>query len=61
MRREIMNILACPQCKSRLNLTVREERDERIITGSLQCLKCPETYPIRNAIPNLLPPHLRTL
>ena len=61
MRREIMHILACPQCKGSLNLTVEEERDERIITGSLHCPKCPETYPINGAIPNLLPPHLRAL
>ena len=61
MRREIMEILACPQCKGRLNLTVEEERDDRIITGALTCQKCPETYPIRDAIPNLLPPHLRAL
>ena len=56
-----MDILACPQCKGRLDLTVEEERDDRIITGSLECPDCPETYPIRDAIPNLLPPHLRAL
>ena len=61
MRKEIMDILACPQCKGRLNLTVEEERDQRIITGTLECHYCPETYPIHNAIPNLLPPHLRSL
>ena len=61
MRREIMDILACPQCKGRLNLKVEEERDERIVTGSLTCEKCSETYPIRDSIPNLLPPHLRTI
>ena len=56
-----MDILACPQCRGRLALTVDEEHDERIITGSLHCPKCPETYPIRDSIPNLLPPHLRSL
>ena len=61
MRREIMDILACPQCKGRLNLKVEEERDERIVTGSLTCGKCSEIYPIRDSIPNLLPPHLRTI
>ncbi len=61
MRKEIMDILACPQCKGRLNLKVEEERDERIVTGSLTCRKCSETYPIRDSIPNLLPPHLRTI
>ena len=61
MRREIMDILACPQCKGRLDLKVEEERDERIVTGSLMCGECSETYPIRDSIPNLLPPHLRTI
>ena len=61
MRRQIMDILACPQCKGRLNLNVEEEQDEHIITGSLHCRKCSETYPIRDSIPNLLPPHLRAL
>lgn len=61
MRREIMDILACPRCKGRLKLTVEEERDDRVITGALECHACPETYPIREAIPNLLPPHLRAL
>ena len=56
-----MDILACPQCKGRLNLTVEKERDQRIITGSLMCHECPETYPIKDSIPNLLPPHLRAL
>ena len=44
-----------------LNLKVEEERHERIVTGSLTCEKCSETYPIRDSIPNLLPPHLRTI
>ena len=61
MRREIMDILACPQCKGQLKLTVEEKRDEHVITGSLECPKCSETYPILNSIPNLLPPHLRDL
>lgn len=61
MRRQIMDILACPKCKGPLSLQVEEERDEQIITGSLECPACNETYPIRNSIPNLLPPHLRSI
>lgn len=54
-----MAILACPVCKGQLELTVQEENDKEIITGSLYCRKCNERYPIVDTIPNLLPPHMR--
>ena len=60
MRKELMDILACPLCKERLDLKVNEEQGEEVITGSLSCKKCKETYPIENSIPNLLPPSLRS-
>jgi len=59
MKRELMEILACPLCKGDLELSVEEETEEEIITGSLYCPKCNERYPIVDAIPNLLPPELR--
>ena len=59
MRRQLMDILVCPQCRSELALTVDEERDGEIIAGRLQCQACGEIYPIEDAIPNMLPPALR--
>ena len=59
MRHDLMDILACPLCKSELTLTVVKEDDDEVITGSLNCAKCKEDYPIVDAIPNLLPPSLR--
>lgn len=59
MKRDLMEILACPVCKSDLTLEVTEEDDKEVITGKLKCIKCSETYPIKDAIPNLLPPDLR--
>ena len=59
MKRELMEILVCPVCKGELGLTVDEENEQEIITGSLYCAKCAETYPIVDSIPNLLPPELR--
>lgn len=59
MRRELVEILACPVCKSPLELTVEEEEGDEVITGSLHCARCDERYPIEDAIPNLLPPDLR--
>ena len=51
-----MDILACPVCKGELELTVEEEDEREVITGSLRCPKCAVNYPIVDTIPNLLPP-----
>ncbi len=61
MKRELMEILACPMCKGDLELSVEEEEDEKgeIVKGSLYCRKCEQRYPIEEGIPNLLPPELR--
>lgn len=59
MKKDLMDILACPVCKGDLELTVVEEDEKEVVTGSLYCTKCKETYPIEDAIPNLLPPDLR--
>lgn len=59
MRRQLMDILVCPECRSELTLSVTEERDDEIVSGSLKCQSCGETYPIEDTIPNMLPPSLR--
>ena len=56
MRRDLMDILACPVCKGELELSVKEENEKEIVSGSLYCGKCRVSYPIEEAIPNLLPP-----
>jgi len=56
MKRELMDILACPVCKGELQLNVDEENETEIVTGSLYCPRCQVRYPIEDAIPNLLPP-----
>jgi uncharacterized protein YbaR (Trm112 family) len=60
MRKDLVDILACPVCKNALVLTIEEE-DERgeVRKGSLFCGRCNEPYPIDDGIPNLLPPELR--
>jgi len=60
MKRDLMEILACPLCKGTLTLTVEEENEREVVKGSLYCDKCSVTYPIEETIPNLLPPDLRT-
>ncbi len=59
MKQELMEILACPVCKGKLELTVAAENEKEIVTGSLYCPRCEVNYPIVDTIPNLLPPDQR--
>ena len=59
MRRDLMDILACPMCKGDLDLKVEKENKKEILEGSLTCRKCKIDYPIEDGIPNLLPPDER--
>jgi uncharacterized protein len=60
MRRDLMDILACPTCKAPLTLSVTREDGEDVVEGTLTCTKCGTTYPIEDSIPNLLPVELRS-
>jgi len=55
MIRGLMDILACPVCKGKLELTVTEENQREVIAGSLHCGGCNVRYPIVETIPRLLP------
>jgi uncharacterized protein YbaR (Trm112 family) len=59
MRRDLVDILACPICHQPLELHVEQEQDGEVLEGRLQCTGCNEEYPISEGIPNLLPPDLR--
>ena len=59
MKKDLMEILACPVCKGDLQLEITEEDAKEVITGTLKCKKCSEIYTIKDSIPNLLPPELR--
>ena len=55
MKRDLLDILACPACKAHpLELTVEKEEGKEIVKGMLKCPKCGITYPIENSIPNML-------
>ncbi len=58
MKKELMDILACPVCKGDLQLTVTEEKDDDVVSGTLYCQQCDHRYPIADSIPNLLPPYV---
>jgi len=60
MRRQLLDILACPKCKTYpLELKVIREEGIEVVTGELTCPKCKTQYPIEDAIPNLLVPEDR--
>lgn len=59
MKKNLMDILACPLCKGTLELNIAEENEKEVVSGSLFCPSCKEHYPIVDTIPNLLPPNLR--
>ncbi|HRR53800.1 MAG TPA: Trm112 family protein [Candidatus Methanomethylicus sp.] len=59
MKRRLMDILACPICKSHpLELLVFAEKEE-IDEGVLLCSGCGRWYPIIETIPHMLPDDLR--
>ncbi len=49
--KDLFDILACPLCKADLEYT----KDKK----GLLCSKCGEEYPIKEGIPELLPPKER--
>jgi uncharacterized protein YbaR (Trm112 family) len=56
MKRDLLDILACPVCKaSPLELKVEREESDEIIEGALKCPKCAAIYPISGSIPNMIP------
>jgi uncharacterized protein YbaR (Trm112 family) len=56
MKKEIVGILVCPVCRESLELKVMEEDEREVVTGSLECNRCGAVYPIKDTIPDLLPP-----
>ena len=59
MKKDLMDILACPLCKRDLEFNVEEENEREVVSGSLYCPQCNLRYPIVDTIPNLLPPDKR--
>ncbi len=56
MKKDLLEIIACPICKGDLELQSSEEDNGEVITGKLYCPKCLKCYSIKDGIPNLLPP-----
>jgi len=54
-----MEVLRCPVCRGELGLVQRRTEGDEILEGTLTCAHCKVDYPIRDGIPDLLPPHER--
>lgn len=54
MKKKLMDILRCPECKDELELTV-EKGDDEIEEGSLYCPGCDIEYKIKGGIPDMMP------
>ena len=55
MKKDLMNIICCPMCKSDLILSIEKEEKDDVIQGKLGCKKCNVSYEIEDGVPNLLP------
>ncbi len=55
MRRRLVDLLACPQCRAAVEIAeVAEENPVRILRGSLRCTGCGQRYPIEKGVPRLV-------
>ncbi len=59
MKKDLMEILCCPICKSDVALIAEKEVNDDITKGRLYCINCNTNYPIEDGIPNMLPPNYR--
>lgn len=58
MKTALLDMLICPAClpdEIPLSCRISDQKAEEIITGSLHCERCGESYPITNGIASLLP------
>lgn len=57
MRKDLIDIVCCPEDKARLALEGEELDDHGdVLSGTLRCTQCGFGYPVEQGIPNLLPP-----
>jgi uncharacterized protein YbaR (Trm112 family) len=54
MKRRLLSILVCPDCKKDLDLETGTEAQGEIIEGVLSCRSCQTRFPIRNGVPRFV-------
>ena len=59
MKRWVLDIICCPECRGNFILSETKGNDTEISDGMLTCSKCKRTYPITDGIAELLPDTMR--
>ena len=59
MKTDMMEVLACPMCKTGLTLHIADQDGDEITAGTLTCQECGEAFPVEDGVPNLLPVEYR--
>lgn len=54
MKRRLLDLLGCPQCRQALDLSVTHEEGDEIMEGELACPGCQRKFPIVGAIPRFV-------
>ena len=57
MKRRLLDLLACPGCRTQLEISVVEEQDGDIREGELVCSACGKKFPIAKSIPRFVEAH----
>lgn len=55
MNRDLLMILACPQCHGTLSVEGGRDADREIESGTLRCSHCAAVYPILRGVPRFVP------
>ena len=55
MKKSLLRLLRCLDCRSELELLPAKTEGEEITEGSLKCRRCARSYPIVGAIPRFVP------
>lgn len=55
MHRDVVHVLACPDCHDRLHMKVDQESDDEVKSGSLRCRRCAGQFPIVQFVPRFVP------
>ncbi|MBI4678733.1 MAG: methyltransferase domain-containing protein [Elusimicrobia bacterium] len=54
MKRSLLALLCCPNCRGRLDLVEGQGQGKEVVSGVLACQDCPARFPIRRGIPRFL-------
>jgi len=54
MKKEILDILCCPNCKHDLRLFKKEEVNNEVIDGILKCADCQKSFEIIKSVPRMI-------